>query len=278
MNRFVFAFLPALLTSCTPDSDPANTDDVVAQNPYGATFECPALVDGENVITVNGLDRDLHLALPANPEGAPVVFAWHWLGGDADQIMSWMGVRGMTATGAIVVAPESTHLPAEWDLLVGPDTSIDVALFDQLLGCLWEQHHVDADRVFSTGMSAGGLFTSYLTQYRSEVLAASAPFSGGINASFYSSPTTTLPVMLSWGGETDQYGQYDFNAATQWFSQSLRDEGHFVVECNHGLGHLPPPDATAMAWTFFAAHPRGVSPEPWASALPSALPSYCAIP
>ena len=187
-------------------------------------------------------------------------------------------MESLTEEGAIVVAPQSTGLSTEWDYLSAPEASIDVALFDDLTTCLWESHRVDADRIYSTGMSAGGLMTSYLTLHRADVLAASVPFSGGMTAEFYTTPASPIPVMVVWGGTSDSYAGFSFHDASQYFSQALQDDGHFVVECMHSSGHLPPSGSHELAWTFFASHARGDVDTPWSDTLPDTLPSYCVIP
>lgn len=58
--------------------------------------------------------------------------------------------------------------------------------------------------------------------------------------------------------------------------------GHFVVQCNHGLGHEWPDDGiNSYLYQFFEDHPRGVKPDPYAAGLPSTKwgdwPSHCSI-
>ncbi|MBL4632973.1 MAG: hypothetical protein JKY56_03825 [Kofleriaceae bacterium] len=266
-------------TNTDVDAGSADVDASIAPltNPYGDGSGCSAMVAGANQITIDGTVRDFEVVLPANSEGAPIVFAWHWLGGTATQTLDLMGIRALADEGAIVIAPTPTGLSVEWDILSPAAQSIDLKLFDQLLTCGWESFHIDAERVFNTGMSAGGLFTSFLAMHRSEHIASSVHFSGGILASQYVQPSTTIPMMLVWGGPTDTFGGYNFHNASIEFSQSLRDDGHFIVECEHTAGHVPPPNAGAMAWDFLQAHPRGVSPEPW-SMLPASVPAFCEIP
>ncbi len=276
----VFALLACAGSPGLSDTAGAAADTADAVNPYGEaeSLGCPAFEEGKNTLAVGDLERTVHLRLPAEPEGAPVVFAWHWLNGTPSQTLSWMGLEDMTDDGAIVVAPTSTGIPSvEWDVVTTPEKSIDIALFDTLLSCLWEQYAVDTERVHATGMSAGGLFTSFLSMHRADVLASTVPFSGGVSGAYYSAPSWAMPMMLVWGGPTDTYGGYDFHEATLAMSQSLRDDGHFVVECMHTDGHNPPDEAKDMAWAFFDAHPASAD-APWASGLPDSLPAWCEVP
>ena len=252
--------------------------EVVTTNPYGDGAGCPLLTEGTNSFDSAGLSREVIIKLPDDPEGAPVVFVWHWLGGTADQILSWMEMDQLADEGAIVVAPQSTGMGSEWDYVADAEQSIDVILLDDLLVCLWETHRIDANRVYTTGMSAGGLFTTYLTMFRSDVFAASLPFSGGVNSAYYTTPEDQIPVMLVWGGTSDTYGSFSFHEANLDFSEDLRNDGHFVVECMHSSGHVFPTGSAEMAWTFFESHARDDESEAWSSELPSSLPSYCVIP
>ena len=264
-------FLLACATETVPQTTPpeAVVDDV-AETGWDATG-CEILVEGRNVMDVDGVEREVRVVFPDDPAGASVVFAWHWLGGTAKQTLDWMDMASLADHGAIVVAPESTGLDIEWDVLNSPQASVDVALFDRVLACLDDQHGVDTARLYSTGMSAGGLMTSYLTMYRSDVLAATAPFSGGVEDAYYHAPEVDIPVLLTWGGPGDQYGGYSFHDATVAFSENLAQDGHVVVECEHSAGHTPPDEAAEMAWAFFEAAPL----DPEFTGVPAGLPAWC---
>ena len=274
----LFALLACQPAPVADDTASVTEDEVPAENPYGEVEGCPVFEDGTVSLEVDGETRDVEVVLPDDPEGAPLVFAWHWLGGTAQQTLSWMGLDGLADEGAIVLAPESTGIPSvEWDVISSAEQSVDIALFDALLSCAWEQFQVDTTRVHATGMSAGGLFTSFLSFHRADVLVSTLPFSGGVGAPYYATPAREIPMMLVWGGPSDTYGGYDFHSATMEMSERLQDDGHFVVECMHQLGHNPPEEAAEMAWSFFSAHTE-VSGAPWESGLPDGLPSWCELP
>ncbi len=127
-------------------------------------------------------------------------------------------------------------------------------------------------------MSAGGLWTSYLTIHRSEELASTAPLSGGADSWSYATPARDIPVLMTWGGPTDLYGTYSFDDASRYMSDALQADGHFVIECIHDLGHDIPNEADDYLWPFLEAHPRGVDPLPFAQSLPGYFAGWCAIP
>jgi len=276
--RVLFALPLFLLIACDPaDPGPDQVDDEVelpAENPWGEARSCTPFETGTVQVEVAGQTRTLEVELPENPEGAPVLFAWHWWGGNATETLDWMGIRGLADEGYIIVAPESAGSQFEWDFNDASDNNADLALFDAVLPCLWDQYQVDHNRVYSTGMSAGGLMTTWLTMHRSDVLAATAPFSGGAMGAFYTEPERDVPVLITWGGPSDTYAGYNFHTASMSFDQMLRDDGHFTIACEHSAGHLPPTEAVGMLATFFGDH-RFDSESPWLDGLPATLPSWC---
>ena len=285
-----------LLLACSGGDDDAKGDDTggassttdsappapVAPDlkPYsGGT--CPELVEGANSDFASaGESREFQLKLPEDPVGAPVVFLWHWLGGTASQALQTFRYGQLPEDeGVIVVAPSSCCDPFEWQFMTPPEENVDLVFFDDLLTCLDEQFSVDRDRIWATGMSAGGLWTTYLTVERAGWLVATAPFSGGTDPVVaYRTPDEPIPVMLTWGGPTDIYAVLSFEEASLAFESSLMTDGHFVVECLHDGGHTIPTGGPAAAWEFFEAHPRGVAPEPWADGLPDGFLDICHLP
>lgn len=240
---------------------------------------CPAMRDGDLDFATGDTEYEVELRIPDDPEGASVLFAWHWLGGTATQAIRYMELEEIVGDdNVIIVAPRSDDSQFEWHFLEGPDDNPDLLLFDDLLSCLWQEYDVDLDRVHATGMSAGGLWTSYLTMHRSEWLASTAPLSGGANAGVYVSPTDDIPVMLSWGGPSDELNGLSFHDMSLFLGDSLRADGHFVVECDHDDGHNLPPGGIGYAYDFLMAHPKGVDPEPYADGLPSGAPAWCTLP
>jgi poly(3-hydroxybutyrate) depolymerase len=241
---------------------------------------CPLFRSGTNdSFMSSGTARSFELLLPPNPEGAPVVFAWHWLGGSASQIVDFMGFEALAASeNVIIVAPESDGSPYEWHIADLPASNPDLTFFDDVVACLYDQYQIDENHIHATGMSAGGLWTTYLTVYRSELLASTAPLSGGVNTAQYVSPTRALPVMVVWGGPSDTYGTLSFDTTSRDFSSALQSDGSFVVECMHTAGHVIPAAAAEYTWQFFKDHPYGVDPLPYVDGLPESMPSYCYLP
>jgi dienelactone hydrolase len=288
MTKHLFAllpylsFLPSLCGCVANESEDTgsdnNDDDAVAtadpSDPSDCTDPSACLFEGKNSFTVDGSSRDVLVRLPNQPVGAPVVFVWHYLNGTASQMLAWMGTEDLLAAGYVVVAPESRGLSyTEWLVEGSPQDNPDVALFDALTATLRSQYDSDPTRLYATGFSAGGLFTSYLTMHRGDVLAATAPFSGGVPSYLYSTPEGDVSVMLTWGGDGDTYGGFDFGDASMDFADDLQGDGHAVILCTHELGHSLPPGAQANVVAYFNDH-GGADETPWSNDS-EAIPTGC---
>ena len=86
------------------------------------------------------------------------------------------------------------------------------------------------------------------------------------------------PVMATHGAAGKDVVGVDFSKTTTTFLKDLASKGGFEVQCDHGGGHcLSPAEVKNAQWEFLKAHPFGVTPEPYAAALPASFPSYCKI-
>lgn len=215
------------------------------------TSDC--VQDGVHLFDGAGSSRELYVTLPDDPVGAPVLFVWHHLTGTPEEVLWLMPLDQAADDGYIVVVPRSRGVfLTEWDVSSGPEGNEDIQLFDAVLDDLIARYDAEP-HAFTTGFSAGGLFTTWLTLQRSERLAASAPFSGGTPPESYRTPADDIPVMLSWGGTTDTVPGFDFDAASRYAASALADDGHPVWTCVHDLGHWVPDDATTRTRAFFEA-------------------------
>ncbi len=138
---------------------------------------------GERTVISNGVERVYYLELPDNYDSSvsyPLVFALHGTGGD---------YRRWTEEGRYIL-PDSMK---EESILVYPnalekaegevtqwDFERDAIFFDDLYKELEANLCFDIRKVFATGHSDGGGFTSYLGCQRGNVLRAIAPSSGGL--------------------------------------------------------------------------------------------------
>jgi polyhydroxybutyrate depolymerase len=165
-------------------------------------------------ITVGGLEREYVVHLPPgydSTEPAPLVFNLHGFGGDigsqdtSTDLPVLAGERGyivVTPQGAPLDVPDDSPAAASaagfeglafWnffgsdpgDVTVNGATipladlgADDVAFIDTLLDTMIDEYCVDADRVFSTGMSNGAGMTTTLGCELGDRIAAIAPVAG----------------------------------------------------------------------------------------------------
>ncbi len=235
----------------------------------------------------------LKVNVPAGTTGKlPVVFVYHGYGSQAEHVDggSWASSKNQPFLKVVPQAPSASIFPV-WDFKANPDESSDVRFFDELLGCLRAELPVDDDRVHAIGSSMGGIFAAYLFTHRGDQLASFATVSGGFVSpfTFCSWPSAQLVAglktkaagLIIWGGTSDQ-ATWDFDAAAKTTTQTLRTNGHPVVQCDHGLGHEWPEDINPFLYRFFEDHPRGLTGDPYASGLPTGTPwgdwpTYCSV-
>ncbi|MEM9873345.1 MAG: PHB depolymerase family esterase [Myxococcota bacterium] len=287
---------PALL-GCH-DPRPANAPMPPALPTYGGT--CPTLQPGLNQITSDGKAREFRLVVPqsiAAGESLPVVFLWHWLGGDATDFIEQGEVQeAADAYRFIAVVPEKKgDVQFTWPMDALSNSSRraeEATFFDDMLACVAAQYDVNADCVSSAGVSAGALFTSSVLagergQHLSSIVSLSGG-TGGLAIQPWSSPAHKMPAIVLWGGPTDScLNLLSFETLSQDLETGLANDGHFFLECVHNCGHAEPPfDAPpgearfAMMWQFIMDHPYWLADgdSPYLSeGLPAVMPAWCGI-
>jgi predicted esterase len=235
--------------------------------------DCPALVEGENAgFPSAGLERTFRLFVPATWTAGtryPLVFVWHGLGQSQDEIEENSNIEALV--------DEFEDKPGvEWDQL-GVGENPDLVFFDDMITCIDKGYGVDPDRVHSTGLSAGGLWTTYLTMFRSETIASSVAFSGGLLVD-YPAPEAKRPMIAAWGGPEDTAFDQNFDVLANDLISEIVPAGHFVLACDHGQGHKWLPEFSPWALQFLLDHPRTLAEEPYAAGLPAGVfPEYCTI-
>ena len=237
---------------------------------------CPTLQAGSNTFLSSDLQRQLTVTLPADPTGSGILFLWHGFGDThsnfsasvgAQQISNAHNVITISAQAAVdafttdklssfasfkgMIEGQIGQIPPTWSILDGPE--LDSTLFDDLLSCVVEQYGANRSRVYSMGFSQGALWTSKLSLIRSEYIAASVAWSGGLgNTSVllgilgidalilmdYEAPARLIPMLTVSGTESDawpntQFLVVDFNTGTKTFSEQLRSDGVANVYCEH---------------------------------------------
>ena len=258
---------------------------------------CPKLVAGPNTITSTA-ERKFVLVVPKDlkaGEKPPLIFLWHWLGGDAQDFVDKGEIQAaVDSQRFIAVVPEKKgDLLFVWPVEIiqsQPRVDEELTLFDDLLSCVSEQFSVDPNCVSSAGVSAGALWTDQLAAYRSDHLASFVSLSGGVGGVIraWGNPARKLPGLVLWGGPTDTCGGLlSFNTLSATLEKELEADGHFFLECVHNCGHSEPPMAGAAGfskyqslWQFVMDHPywlpKGESPY-LTDGLPKVMPEWCGI-
>ena len=101
-----------------------------------------------------------------------------------------------------------------------------------------------------------------------------APISGGINIP-YADVARKIPTMVYWGGDDDSAYEQDFNGMSVQMIDTLSENGHSVVACNHNTGHNLYTSYFDDVMPYLLAHDLASTDSPFSESLGS-LSSYCA--
>jgi poly(3-hydroxybutyrate) depolymerase len=232
------------------------------------------------MITVSGEQVQI-FAGTKGEKAAPILFYWHGTGSTSAEAQYIMGTQIAEITGEGGVVASFTSTTSQ-----GQDTGDNVwytgdfAMADQILACAVKQFNIDTRQVYTAGCSAGGLQAGAMVFARSNYLAAAMPNSGGeFAAGVYPLEGKHVPSLITTHGAMGMdVVVIDFSTASMTEDNDVAGKGGFVVDCNHGGGHCgAPANDIAAQWQFCKDHPFGVSPEPYASGLPSSFPTYCTV-
>ena len=217
--------------------------------------------------TVGGASRRYQLQVPAAYDaGLPtrLVFLFHGLGGNGDQIRSYFSFEAEAAGGAIFVYPDGV---ARLQGRTGWAQD-DLPFFDAMVSEISASHCIDAKRIFAAGHSFGGYMSNLVGCERGDVVRAIAPVSGGLVAGTCKGP---VAAWLAHGDNDPTVAQSEGIAARDhWASANgctattkpttpapcVAYDGcsanHPVTWCSFPGGHYPLPAFTKQAiWDFF---------------------------
>lgn len=224
----------------------------------------------EKRLTVAGQSRRHQLFVPAgyDPESPTrLVFVFHGLGGDGDQIRSYLNLEPKAGGRALFVYPDGLEQPEQggrsaWSLA-------DIAFFDAMVADVSASHCVDRARIFAAGHSFGAYMSNLVGCERGDVVRAIAPISGGIV------PATCKGPVAAWvaHGKSDLVvaDSEGIAARDHWIGANGCAKtskpaspascvtydgckaGRPVTWCSWSGGHYPLPSYTTQAiWDFFA--------------------------
>lgn len=186
---------PAATQPAPPATDPEpsatdaiDNDGLLIDGPATVRPSCDSLVRGVSEFTLDagGAVRDVRIFVPDTiiSDPAPTVLNWHGLGSNGPDQAVFTGYETLAATeGFLVVHATGVAGPDgggnSWELTAfdTPERD-DLAFADALIDVVVEDWCGDPNRIYSTGMSNGGLFTSELVCNRSDRIAAAASVAG----------------------------------------------------------------------------------------------------
>jgi polyhydroxybutyrate depolymerase len=268
---------PIAGTGVSPSGDPMVQ---ILNPPAKPSAGCgmPAPMAGMASIDVMGMSRDYIMTLPQSYDPSKpykLIFAWHGLGGTAQQIASnWYGLSRMSQNGAIFVAGQGLETSNSVGSGPGwPNTNgQDVAFVKALYARLQSQVCFDENRVFSVGMSYGGIMSNTLGCQMGDVFRAIAPMSG--SGPGFGGRATCVGQVAVWQshGDNDTVVPTMSGEASRDFWVNANhckmppvsvdpspcvaypgcDADLPVTFCEFAGGHTVPPFAAAAIWKFFA--------------------------
>jgi hypothetical protein len=241
--------------------------------------DCPMFMAGTSIATVMGISATVIAGTKADGTGS-LVFYWYGTGGAGDVNFLPQAIKDeITAQGGIVFAQNQAMNTGGDCSGTGTFGIDDFKVSDQVVACAVKNYGINPRRIYATGCSAGGLQTGCMGIMRSNYIAAVAPNSGGVTIGYgkLQNPMHAPSAITMNGGAGDNV-IVNFGNTSEGFDNYILKYGGFAVNCIHNSGHCGAPASVyASAWQFMKDHPFGVTPEPYASGLPSGFDPVCKI-
>jgi poly(3-hydroxybutyrate) depolymerase len=219
---------------------------------------------------VGGMSRHYQVVVPESYDASRptrLVFVFHGLGGNGNQIRAYLNLETIAAGNAIFVYPDGV-VSAQTFGRTGWSNS-DLALFDAMLAEISAEYCIDAERVFAMGHSFGAYMTDLVGCERGNIVRAVAQISGGTQGGTCQGPVpawlshgrsdTTVPV--SQGEAARDHWRTVNGCANTTTPTEISDCVTYdgctapLTWCSFDGGHRPPfPAYTNQAiWDFFNA-------------------------
>lgn len=204
---------PATAPTQSPGEEPLPAEVAPAAAPGCAAGVAPGTTT--ETFEFEGRTRVYEQVVPsAYDDGTPlpVVLNWHGLGSNGSDQIGFSDYTSLAEDeGVVVIAATGVPSPGDtrnsWELAPEIDpTRDDLAFANALLDRVIETVCVDPARVYSTGMSNGGYFTSLLVCHMSDRIAAAASVAA-LNHPDDCDPERTVPY-IGFHGTDDQVVPY----------------------------------------------------------------------
>lgn len=259
----------------TEDGDSSVNHDSVRSEGCGA--DSPS--SGDFTIDVKGTTREYTVEIPSNYDpNTPyrLVFAWHGLGGTAAMTArGWFGLESYSNDSAIFIAGQAQSGSggmggmASW--AIHPDES-DMDYTRAMVEWAKENYCIDTERVFSIGVSNGGMMSNIVGCELGEIFRGIAVIAGGGPEGYATTPckgqvaawithgNQDNNVPFSYGEKSRDYWVGANNCGTETevatpdecLEYQGCDDGYPVQFCEHDGGHTVPSFTGEAAWNFFA--------------------------
>ena len=240
-------------------------------------------------IDVSGTMREYILAVPNNYDSNRpyrLVFAWHPLGGSAQQTAGngnggYYGLQGASAGAAILVSAEGLQQNGSGNRGWWNTGGGDIAFLRAMLDRFKSELCIDEGRIFSTGFSFGGMMSFAVGC--TGLVRAIAPMAGNSQVSGCTSGTQPVAVMGFHGDDDtvvsitggrqardvfvqrNQCMQQTMPATPSWCDGVGQNNqpcscvsyqgcaaGYPVTWCEFNGPHTPAPNSAATIWSFFS--------------------------
>ena len=208
-------------TATASSDDPAEDDDTAsdpsAPEPSGSGCG-QELPGGQSTVSFDFEDRTrvYELVVPSSydpDQPTPLVMNWHGLGSNGPDQLGFSEYPALAeAEGFLVVAPTGVPAPGQtrnsWELTDDDDpTRDDVAFAEAVLDRVIATACIDQARVYTTGMSNGGYFSSRLVCELADRIAAAASVAA-LNHPDDCEPSRPVPY-VGFHGVDDEIVPYD---------------------------------------------------------------------
>ena len=212
-NLCVTLLAAQLLISCggggggsDPSIQPTPTTPVAPPTPaISSNLDSQAQGTINGTINYEGIDRTFILYVPSSYNSSskhPLVFNFHGYGSNASEQMAYGDMRSQAdANGFILVHPEALddiYGSSYWNIKGWSQSAHDDIKFtENLINLLMDKYSINAERIYSTGMSNGGFFSFHLACNLSASFAAVASVTGSMTYSTFDNcnPRKPTPVM-----------------------------------------------------------------------------------